>query len=316
MLRKFRKHPFDVIHLHTLGIVGFVGLRWAESHEIPVVATYHTLYDRYAHYIPYIPRRYVRFKIAKHTNYMFSRVDHVITPSDASLKWLRRHSVQTPATVIPTGVRRRMILDRSQVRQSLGIPPDQNVLLYVGRLAREKNLRTLLEMAALVFRQDAQARLWLVGDGPYRQECTAIVRALNIGDRVRFVGFVPHDQVERYYCAADLFVFASETETQGLVIQEAMLHGLPCVAVAGGGASLNIVSGENGYVVKNNPNEFAASVLSILSDDNLYARLAEGAARCGREFGTARMCSEIVQIYRQAIACRASTEASSRASLV
>lgn len=316
MLRKFRQHQFDVIHLHTLGIVGFVGLRWAESHEIPVVATYHTLYDRYAHYIPYIPRRYVRFKIAKHTNYMFSRVDRVITPSEASLKWLRRHSVDTPAVVIPTGVRRRAIVDRSQVRQSLGIPPEQSLMLYVGRLAKEKNLTTLFEMAARVFAHDGHARLWLVGDGPFRQECTSIVRAMNIGDRVRFVGFVPHDQVERYYAAADLFVFASETETQGLVIQEAMVHGLPCVAVTGGGASLSIEPGENGLIVRNNASEFASAVLSVLEDDRLYAKLAEGASKSGREFGTGRMCTEIVRVYREAIADHIDAEAIGRASLV
>jgi len=302
MLRKFRRHTFDVVHIHTLGIVGFVGLRWAESHELPVVATYHTLYDRYAHYVPGVPRRYIRFKIAKHTNYVFNRVHHVITPSEASLKWLKRHAVNTPATIIPTGVQKRGVYDRSEVRQAMGIPPEQRIMLYVGRLAQEKNLPTLFEMAALAFREDPQLRLWLVGDGPFRAECMTYARRLGIGDRVRFVGFVPPHEVERYYSAADLFVFPSVTETQGLVIQEAMAHGLPCVAIAGGGASLSITDGVDGVVVrKNEASSFARAVLKVLSDEGLYARLSESALRSSREQSTGRMAERIADIYRLVI---------------
>ncbi len=304
MLRKFRRHDFDVVHFHTIGIVSFVGLRWAESHDLPIVGTYHTLYDRYAHYIPFVPRRYVRFKIAKHTNYVFNRVDQVITPSEASLKWLRRHAVTTPATVIPTGVGRRGFVDRSEVRQAMGVPPEQKIMLFVGRLAQEKNLPMLFEMAAMAFSRDPQLRLWLVGDGPFRSDCVEIVRRLGIGDRVKFVGFVPHTEVDRYYAASDLFVFSSVTETQGLVLQEAMSHGLPCVAISGGGASLSIEEGVNGCVVRNEVEAFASTVLSVLGDDDLYARLSEGATRSGREYGTGKMAERIVEVYRQAIAQR------------
>ncbi|MEA2554494.1 MAG: 1,2-diacylglycerol 3-alpha-glucosyltransferase, partial [Fimbriimonadaceae bacterium] len=207
MLKQFRKHSYDVIHTHTPFTLGFVGLRWAESHELPIVSTYHTLYDRYAHYIPFFPRRYIRFKIAKHTNFYYNNVDHVITPSEAAMKWLRRHSVATEATVIPTGAPMRRLFDRSEVRQTLGIPPEQRILLYVGRLAKEKNMDVLFEMAAFAFRRDPTLRLWLVGDGPYREECARMVRDLGIGDRVRFVGLLPRPEVDQYYEAADLFVF-------------------------------------------------------------------------------------------------------------
>ncbi|MER3496756.1 MAG: hypothetical protein C4320_08325 [Armatimonadota bacterium] len=90
MLKHFRNKGFDIVHLHTPFVLGMVGLRWAESFEIPVVATYHTLYDRYAHYIPVFPRRYVRFRLAKHTNFVYNSVSHVVVPTDAALRWLRR----------------------------------------------------------------------------------------------------------------------------------------------------------------------------------------------------------------------------------
>lgn len=300
MLRKFRRHDFDVIHSHTPFTIGFVGLRWAQSHDIPIVSTYHTLYDRYAHYIP-APRRYVRYKIAKHTNFYYNRVDQVVTPSDASLKWLRRHGVTTPIHVVPTGSPTGSLLDRAEIRRSLGIAPEHRVLLYVGRLAKEKNLETLLQMAANVFRQDASVRLWLVGDGPYRAELAEFARSLGIGDRVRFVGFVPRAEVDRYYASADLFVFSSITETQGLVVQEAMTYGLPAVAVVGGGAGAAIEPGINGYLVKNDPAIFAQQVRSVLDNETLHARLCDGAAKSVRLYTTTDMAHRVVDVYRLAM---------------
>jgi len=305
MLRKFRRHEFDVIHTHTPFMLGMVGLRWAESHDLPLVSTYHTLYDRYAHYFRVLPYRYVRFRIAKHTNFYYNRVDHVLTPSDASLKWLRRHSVSTPMTVVPTGIMRGADIERAEARRSLGISPDSRILLYVGRLAKEKNLGLLLEAVADVFRTDSKARLWLVGDGPFRDECVARVRAAGIGDRVRFVGFVAREEVSRYYSAADLFVFPSITETQGLVVQEAMMHGLPAIVATGGGASASVVDGVNGFVVKNEPQEFAQTIRRVMENEALYVRLAEQAPRSVRELGVPAMCEHVLAVYRQVIRDRA-----------
>lgn len=296
-LHRFRRRDFDLIHTHTPFILGMVGLRWAESHELPIVSTYHTLYDRYAHYFPILPRRYIRFRIAKHTNFYYNHVQHVITPTEASLKWLRRHSVSTPTTIIPTGMIRYANHDRATTRQSLGIPPETRLLLYVGRLAKEKNLQMLLTAVRDIMQVEANARLWLVGDGPYRDECERLARKLGIGDKVRFVGFVPREKVEMYYAAADLFVFASITETQGLVVQEAMVHGIPPVAVFGGGASDAIVHGENGFVVKNDVDSFARQAIDLLLDDRLYAEISDGAKRAGREWGVGAMAERVLSVY-------------------
>lgn len=300
-LRDFRRHDFDVVHTHTPFTIGMVGLRWAESHEIPIVSTYHTLYDRYAHYIPFFPHRYVRFKIAKHTNFYYSRVAHVITPSDAAAKWLRRHAVDTEIAVIPTGTAKRSFLERAEERAKLGIPADQTILLYVGRIAKEKNLPTLLEAVSLVFRKFGSARLWMVGDGPFRAECAEIVRKLGIGDRVRFVGFVPREEVDRFYSASDLFVFSSITETQGLVVQEAMQYGLPAVVAIGGGAGASIIDGENGFLVTHEAEAIAESVLRILGDPNLHAKLAAGARRSVQAYTSAQMAGRVIDVYREVI---------------
>lgn len=314
MLHRFRKQPFDVIHTHTPFTIGFVGLRWAQSHGIPVVSTYHTLYDKYAHYIPLFPKRYVRYKIAKHTNFYYNQVDHVITPSEASMKWLRRHSVHRPITVIPTGVSRLLSVDRSETRQRFGIAPNHKVLLYVGRIAKEKNMSVLFEAAALVFASDPHARLWLVGDGPYREQCSQMARELGIGDRVKFVGFIPREEVDAYYAASDLFVFSSLTETQGLVVNEAMSYGLPAVVVNGGGAGASVVDDVNGLLVHNDSEQMAESILTILNDEQLAAKLSDGALRTGREYSVASMAERAVDVYRSVIQDESVT--GSRAALI
>lgn len=308
MLRVFRSRTFDVVHTHTPFTIGFVGLRWAESHDLPIVSTYHTLYDRYAHYIP-LPRRYVRFKIAKHTNFYYNHVDHVITPSEAAMKWLVRHSVDRPVDVIPTGISAPGFFNRSEVRMALGIAPSERILLYVGRIAPEKNLTTLFEAAALAFAEDPSLRLWLVGDGNYRGEATDIVRSLGIGDRVKFVGFVPREDVDRYYAAADLFVFSSITETQGLVVQEAMSYGLPAIVAHGGGASASVVSGENGFVVKCEPREFALRILHTLGDDALFASLSDGARRSVRGHTAGDMAERVLDVYESVLDRRRAAQA-------
>lgn len=300
-LRDFRREKFDLIHCHTPFTVGFVGLRWAESHGIPVVATYHTHYDKYAYYFPFAPRRYVRYRIAKHTNYYYNRVQQVITPSDASRRWLVRHSVKRPITVIPTGIPMPRMIDRSEARQELSIPAEHRIVLYVGRIAHEKNIGTLLHAMVPAFKDDPRLQFWLVGDGPARQEFSRMARGLGIGDRVKFVGFVSRQEVDTYYAASDVFAFASMTETQGLVIAEAMTYGLPALVVRGGGAGSAVDPGVNGYLLRNEPTAIAEKLTEVLSNDDLYIRLSEGARRISRQFGMSVMADRVLDVYATAV---------------
>lgn len=304
MLWHFRRGRFDLVHTHTPWTIGFVGLRWAQSHGLPVVSSYHTLYDKYAHYIPFFPKRYVRFKIAKHTNFYYNAADHVITPSQAARKWLLRHSVHRPITVIPTGVPGREPMDRAETRQKLGMSPDRRILLYVGRIALEKNIGTLLDACATAFWRDPSLVLWLVGDGPAREASAQKARDLGIGDRVRFVGFVPRAEVDAYYAAADLFVFPSITETQGLVVAEAMTYGLPAVVIAGGGASAAVRDGVNGIIARNDSVAFADAIQAVLGDDGLYAELSREASRTVRAYSVQEMTSAVLDVYGQALGAR------------
>lgn len=306
-LRGFRKENFDIIHTHTPYTVGFVGLRWAESHGIPIVSTYHTLYERYAHYVPYFPKAYVRYKTAKHTNYYYNRVAHVITPSEAARASLVRQSVKTPIQVIPTGNPPVTRLSREKSRAQIGARDSEKALLYVGRMAKEKNIVLLLDAVSEVMKSNSDVRLWMVGDGPDRVAAQRHARAIGIGDRVRIVGALPREAVDEYYAAADLFVFASTTETQGLVIGEAMTHGLPSVAARGGGAADNIVDGETGIVVGSSVKQLSEAIAGVLSNPALLGRLGSNCRRYAANWTHAASCAQVLDVYDDVLANTATT---------
>lgn len=300
-IHEFRRHRFDIVHTHTPFTVGFVGLRWAESEGIPIVSTYHTHYDRYVHYLKWLPKRYLRYRVAKHTNWYYNRVRHVITPSEASSRWLQRHSVYTPTTVIPTGIPAARPIDRDEARHRLGIAPHHKVLLYTGRIALEKNVVQLLKAAAIMFREDPDLRFWLVGGGPAIGECQRVARELQIGDRVTFAGFQPRHDVNQYYAVADLFWFASVTETQGLVVVEAMSYGLPVVVASGGGASMAVENGVNGYIIRNDPELFAEKASEILSNPLKMRDMGEAARQAADEYTIPRMADRVLAVYQEVL---------------
>lgn len=307
-LREFRQESFDLVHTHTPFTVGFVGLRWAESHDLPIVTTYHTLYDKYQHYIPLMPKRYLRYKVAKHTNYYYNRADQIITPSEAAATWLQRHSVFKPITVIPTGVPNPRPFDQQETRRQLGIRPQDRVILYVGRIALEKNVGLLIEMAKNAMQRDPQLLLWLVGDGPAKEDFRKLARELGIGDRVKFVGFVDRPGVDKFYAAADIFVFSSTTETQGLVVVEAMTYGLPAIVVRGGGAGAAIEDGVNGFLVPADPGIMADQVLDVLNNEGTYERLSDGARKTSMQYTISAMAERVLTVYHRALNAESTVE--------
>jgi glycosyltransferase involved in cell wall biosynthesis len=307
-LRHFRSQKFDIVHTHTPYTIGFVGLRWAESHDIPIVSTYHTLYERYAHYVPYFPKAYVRYKTAKHTNYYYNRVAHIITPSEAAYGSLRKQSVHKPISVIPTGNPLAPRIDRDAARNSMGVRPNEKALLYVGRMAREKNIILLLDAVSDVMKRRSDVRLWMIGDGPDRVAAQKHARAIGIGDLVKCVGAIPREEVDKFYAGSDLFVFASTTETQGLVIGEAMSHGLPAVAVRGGGASDSLHNGETGLIVGSSVAQIADAVESLLENSEVLKSFREACLRHSQNWSHESACNSVLGVYESVLSKKSNQE--------
>lgn len=225
----------EIIHTHTEFGAGFLGKMVANRLRIPVVHTYHTMYEDYLHYIA--NGKVVRPTHVKHFIKMF--VNHstgVVCPSKRVVDTLKRYEVDIPMRIIPTGIDVKHFVrsditkeDTEKLRTTLGIQPDELMILSLSRISYEKNIHVIVQQFPEVLMSYPNARLVIVGKGPYREDLEAMARELEIEDYVQFTGEVPHEEVAYYYHAADYFVSASTSETQGLTYAEAIASGTQCV---------------------------------------------------------------------------------------
>ncbi|HWQ69201.1 MAG TPA: glycosyltransferase [Patescibacteria group bacterium] len=266
----------QIIHAHHPFLVGPYARRLARRLGVPFVFTYHTLYEHYAHYLPVVSPLAAR--LAETRSYTFAnQADLVIAPSSGVQERLWSHGVTVPIEVIPTGIEPPVEPEESKtrIRRRLGVSKDGPVLLYVGRLAREKNLELLLRAVHSVTRVVPDITLLVVGEGDEQHSLQQLAAHLGIADHVRFVGPVPHQAVGCWYRASDLFVFPSVSETQGLVVLEAMAHRLPVLAVRSVGTSDFIVDGVSGALANDAEDDFIQRLLTLLHDGTSLARYAE-----------------------------------------
>jgi 1,2-diacylglycerol 3-alpha-glucosyltransferase len=300
LTRRLRALDLDVFHAHHPFLLGASARRLARDSGRPFVFTYHTLYDRYAHYVPLLPREMVARRAIRWSAAFADTADLVLAPSDFVARRLRAQGVRRPIDVLPTGIDldRFRPGDRADARRTLRLAAEDRVLLYVGRLDREKNLEFLLEAIARV--PVPRVRLLLVGRGTRAVALRRAAEARGVADRVDFRGGSPPDGLPAYYRAADAFVFASTTETQGLAVLEAMACGLPVVAVRATGIEEVVAEGVSGLLVPEAPAAFADAVGQILVDRDLATKLASGARDAALPFESTALVRRLVAAYRQA----------------
>lgn len=307
--REFRAQQFDVVHTHTPFFIGMAGASWARRLRIPLVSTYHTLYEEYLHYVPaLVPRGAVRRLLRWHLKRYYESVDAVMTPSNIGAEVLRKYGVRKPITPIRNPVLPFPEVSKTEARARLGIPEDVWMLLYVGRMAPEKNVSVLLKAMPHIVRGCANARLWLVGPGPALDELKAQAATMGLSAWVYFTGPVPRDEVSLYLLAADLFVFPSVTESQGLVLDEAQAAGLPCIVANGGGAPEAVDYGQTGMVVEPTPEAFVEAVLYLTRHPEAREALRQKAIRKRELLSVPSVVDRIVAVYQSAIALRAQGE--------
>ncbi|MGJ7457872.1 glycosyltransferase [Halomonas sp. RA08-2] len=281
--RRLRAFTPDIIHVHHPFWLGSLGLFMGRRLKVPVVYTYHTRLEHYAHFVP-LPGLLFRNLISHYLIRRFSnQCQGVVVPTDSAEEYLRVIGVTTNTLVQPTGidVDRFRAVDESrlaELRAALGIADDEVVLVSVSRISREKNIDFMLEALAELNRQgEHRFRLLLVGDGPARAHVQARVEALGLSERVMLVGAVPPDEMPLYYHLGAIFVFASKSETQGMVILEAMAAGLPVVTVRSSGIDDVVREGENGFKTPENRVVWAERLGTLMADPDLRARLGEQA---------------------------------------
>jgi 1,2-diacylglycerol 3-alpha-glucosyltransferase len=299
--REFRMLGIDVVHTHTPFFTGIVGARWARRLRIPLVSTYHTLYEEYLHYVPrVVPRAPVRRLLRWHLRRYYEGVDAVMTPSEIGAEVLRKYGVRKPITPIRNPVLPFPAVSKMDARARLGIPEEVWMLLYVGRMAPEKSVSVLLEAIPHIVRGCPNARLWLVGPGPALESLRAEAEARQLTEWVQFTGPVPRDEVSLYLLAADLFVFPSVTESQGLVLDEAQAAGLPCIVANGGGAPEAVDYGQTGLVVEPTPEAFVEAVLYLTRHEAEREALRQRAIRKRETLSVPAVVDRILQVYESA----------------
>jgi glycosyltransferase involved in cell wall biosynthesis len=265
---------FDVFHAHHPFLLGPAAGRLARRHRRPLIFTYHTRYEKYAHYVP-LRRPLVEAAAIRLSTRFASRSDAVLAPSTVIRDELGRRGVRSPIAIVPTGIdlQRFQPGDREAARRALGFPATDAILLYVGRLDREKTVDRILAAFERIAGTVPHARLVLVGHGTEAERLRRVAERSPAGDRIRFLGVRPHAETVICYQSADLFLFASETETQGLVLAEAAACGLPAVTVTAPGCEEVMRDGESGLLTKNDATALAEAAVGLLLDRERRVRM-------------------------------------------
>ncbi len=299
---RVRALDVDVFHAHHPFLLGPAAARLARRVGRPLVFTYHTRYDKYAHYVPLSRAVVERAAVALSVRFA-RRADAVVAPSARVRDELLRDGVRAPIAVIPTGVDLTRFVpgDQAAARRALGWAADEPVALYVGRLDREKSVERVLRAFDHVVATLPRARLMLVGQGKEAANLKALAARLPCAPRVSFLGARAHDTLAVYYQAADVFLFASETETQGLVLAEAAACGLAAVAVSAPGCEEVVQDGVTGVLVKSEPATLADAALGLLLDRERRAAMgARARAVAEREFDVALQLDRTLAVYATA----------------
>ena len=292
----------DAVHIHTPFIAHWVGKRIARELRVPVLETYHTFFEEYLHhYVPLLPRAVARAIARGASLRQCNAVDAVIAPSRQLADVLIGYGVERPVHVIPTGLQLEEFTggDRAAFRARHGIAQDRPLMLLVGRVAHEKNIGFLLRVLAAVRPSVPNVLFVIAGEGPAREALRQQVADQSLADHVVFVGYLDRrTELRDCYRAADVFVFASRTETQGLVLLESLALGVPVVSTAVLGTKEVLNGAEGAIVAREDVAEFAGAVTRVLTDHDLRAKLAAAARGfVAARWSSSEMSRRLLRLY-------------------
>jgi len=298
----------DVVHAHHPFLLGDTAVRVAALRNTPIVFTHHTMYEQYTHYVPGDSPAMQRFVIRLATEFA-NLCDHVVAPSESIAAVLQERGVVSPITAIPTGIdpQRFAAGDGLAARRRYAVPADAFVAGHVGRLAPEKNLPFLARAVSRFLRRRPDARFLLVGEGLSLDEIRQIGAEMGVADRIHHPeGALDGQTLIDAYHAMDVFAFASHSETQGMVLAEAMTAGVPVVAVDAPGAREVVCDGENGRLLTaDNEQEFADALAWCAErSPDQHGELIRAARRSAEEFAMPRCAARLLEVYRQLLESR------------
>ena len=301
-LAKIRSENYDLIHIQTPFSAHYSGVKLSRMLGIPCVETYHTFFEEYLHhYVPLVSKKVTRFIAARFSRHQGNSLDGMVVPSKPMLKVLQSYGITTPTEVIPTGIEPASFVlgDRAAFRAQQGIPQDRPVMLFVGRVAHEKNIGFLLKVVDRVRHEIPDVLFVIAGEGPALKSLQQEVNDLGVTENVLFVGYLDRPaQLNDCYRAADVFVFSSRTETQGLVLLEAMAQAVPVVAIAELGTRDVLQEGSGVWIAQEDLTDFSGKVVTMLKDRQVRKTLGDAGREYASEWSAQRQAKRMLDFYR------------------
>jgi glycosyltransferase involved in cell wall biosynthesis len=301
----------DLVHINSEFIIAEFGFQYALLHNVPAIYTFHTLWEDYiANYIPWAPSFLLRFIARGAQKTVLNRSYRVIVPTVQIKEVVRRYTAKKRTFLIPTGIdaaffehdEAKAAWFRGKLEESFPALRGRRILLFAGRVAKEKNLSFLFGIMPAILVRHPDACLLIVGNGPDMESLTREAAERGIGDHCVFAGYMERKNLALTYMMAEIFVFPSLTETQGLVTLEAMLSGTPVVAIGEMG-TIMVMGGDNGgFMVKNDPEEFTVRVLQLMEDRELYKAKAAEAKLHAHGWSIDEVTKRLEDVYRQTLA--------------
>jgi glycosyltransferase involved in cell wall biosynthesis len=305
LLSYCHQQHYDVLHIQTPFVAHNLGVWLARELGLPCVETYHTYFEEYLyHYLPLAPKRLMRYVAKRYTTKQCNELAQVIVPSSAMRDVLHRYGVRTDIQILPTGIptQEHRPGDGARFRHVFGIAPGRPVMLTVGRVAFEKNIDFLVEVVKKVQQDIPNVLFVIAGEGPMLSHLKRRVRREGLQQQVLFVGYLERTtQLQDCYRAANVFVFASRTETQGLVLLEAMAQELPVVSTAVMGTRDVLVNQQGCLVAPDDISGFAEKVTTVLSNQSLQRQLAQTGKAYVSKWTAPRYAQKLVELYHMLI---------------
>ncbi len=316
LIPRLKANQYDIIHIHTPFVAHYAGVKLARALGIPAIESYHTYFEEYLfHYIPFLPKRFMRYLARRFSRQQCKEVDRVIVPSSAMRDVLSNYGIATEMNTLPTGLKLHDFKagDRIAFCQHHGIDPQRPILVHIGRVAFEKNIDFLLECVTRAKHKTPNLLFIIAGEGPALPKLKKRAAHLGLKDNVFFIGYLKRGQpLWDCYCAANAFIFASHTETQGLVLLEAMALGVPVISTEAMG-TLDILAPRKGALVAQpNVNDFANKIIMLLNEPALQRSLSEEGRQYVHQWSTERMTEKLVTLYQDACGLEATIDTGQR----
>lgn len=296
---------FDIVHIQTPFVAHYSGIKIAKALNVPCVITYHTLFEEYLyHYIPFIPKSILKFFARRFSSSQCNQAQGVVAPSSIIVNLLKSYGVKNNIKIIPTGINSKKFAtgNGDKFKSAFNIPQDKKILLNVSRIAFEKNIGLLINVVNKVRHQIPEIMLVIAGEGPAKNAYMQQATDLGLEDNIAFVGYLNRDsELIDCYHSADIFVFSSLTETQGLVLLEAMASGAPVISIAAMGTKDILLGCDGAKITNGDKSDFADKIICLLNQPEEYKRTQSAAIDYARQWDCAALAYKMIEFYKQIV---------------